>query len=128
MSDKQINPSIKEAENSSNLTNIPPGLIQKIKQQFGDMDLFLDSEILCVADILPMYLELNDILVDLRKYISLKNEDIDVVRNGYLNLKNNRKAADILSEEEKSKMKIDLGVVYSSISKQLNQLKSPKQI
>ena len=128
MSDKQINPSIKEAENSSNLTNIPPGLIQKIKQQFDDMDLFLDSEILCVADILPMYLELNDILVDLRKYISLKNEDIDVVRNGYLNLKNNRKAADILSEEEKSKMKIDLGVVYSSISKQLNQLKSPKQI
>ena len=126
MSDKQINPSIKEAENSSNLTNIPPGLIQKIKQQFDDMDLFLDSEILCVADILPMYLELNDILVDLRKYISLKNEDIDVVRNGYLNLKNNRKAADILSEEEKSKMKIDLGVVYSSITKQLDQLKSPK--
>ena len=126
MSDKQINPSIKEAENSSNLTNIPPGLIQKIKQQFDDMDLFLDSEILCVADILPMYLELNDILVDLRKYISLKNEYIDVVRNGYLNLKNNRKAADILSEEEKSKMKIDLGVVYSSITKQLDQLKSPK--
>ena len=126
MSDKQINPSIKEAENSSNLTNIPPGLIQKIKQQFDDMDLFLDSEILCVADILPMYLELNDILVDLRKYISLKNEDIDVVRNGYLNLKNNRKAADILSEEEKSKMKFDLGDVYSSITKQLEQLKSPK--
>ena len=126
MSDKQINPSIKEAENSSNLTNIPPGLIQKIKQQFDDMDLFLDSEILCVVDILPMYLELNDILVDLRKYISLKNEDIDVVRNGYLNLKNNRKAADILSEEEKSKMKIDLGDVYSSITKQLDQLKSPK--
>ena len=126
MSDKQINPSIKEAENSSNITNIPPDLIQKIKQQFDDMDLFLDSEILCVADILPMYLELNDILVDLRKCISLKNEDIDVVRNGYLNLKNNRKAADILSEEEKSKMKIDLGDVYSSITKQLDQLKSPK--
>ena len=126
MSDKQINPSIKEAENSSNITNIPPDLIQKIKQQFDDMDLFLDSEILCVADILPMYLELNDILVDLRKYISLKNEDIDVVRNGYLNLKNNRKAADILSEEEKSKMKIDLGDIYSSITKQLDQLKSPK--
>ena len=84
--------------------------IQKMTQFFNDLNLILDTDTLSVADIVPMYLELCNSLEDLKNLINLQNEDINKIRQCYLNLKNNRKAADILSEEERKQMKIDLGV------------------
>ena len=93
--------------------------IQKMTQYFNDLNLILDTETLSVADIVQMYLELCNSLEDLKNLINLQNEDISKIRQCYLNLKNNRKAADILSEEEKKQMKIDLGVASSTVTKQL---------
>ena len=93
--------------------------IQKMTQFFNDLNLILDTDTLSVADIVPMYLELCNSLEDLKNLINLQNEDINKIRQCYLNLKNNRKAADILSEEEKKQMKIDLGVASSTVTKQL---------
>ena len=93
--------------------------IQKMTQFFNDLNLILDTDTLSVADIVPMYLELCNSLEDLKNLINLQNEDINKIRQCYLNLKNNRKAADILSEEERKQMKIDLGVASSTVSKQL---------
>ena len=93
--------------------------IQKMTQFFNDLNLILDTDTLSVADIVPMYLELCNSLEDLKNHINLQNEDINKIRQCYLNLKNNRKAADILSEEEKKQMKIDLGVASSTVTKQL---------
>ena len=94
--------------------------IQKMTQYFNDLNLILDTETLSVADILQMYLELCNSLEDLKNLINLQNEDISKIRQCYLNLKNNRKAADILTDEEKKQMKIDLGVASSTVSKQLS--------
>ena len=93
--------------------------IQKMTQYFNDLNLILDTETLSVADIVQMYLELCNSLEDLKNLINLQNEDINKIKQCYLNLKNNRKAADILSEEEKKQMKIDLGVASSTVTKQL---------
>jgi hypothetical protein len=93
--------------------------IQKMTQFFNDLNLILDTDTLSVADIVPMYLELCNSLEDLKNLINLQNEDINKIRQCYLDLKNNRKAADILSEEERKQMKIDLGVASSTVSKQL---------
>ena len=94
--------------------------IQKMTQYFNDLNLILDTETLSVADIVQMYLELCNSLEDLKNLINLQNEDISKIRQCYLNLKNNRKAADILTDEEKKQMKIDLGVDSSTVSKQLS--------
>ena len=94
--------------------------IQKMTQFFNDLNLILDTETLSVSDIVPMYLELCNSLEDLKNLINLQNEDISKIRQCYLNLKNNRKAADILSDEEKKQMKIDLGIANSTVSKQLS--------
>ena len=94
--------------------------IQKMTQYFNDLNLILDTETLSVSDIVQMYLELCNSLEDLKNLINLKNEDISKIRQCYLNLKNNRKAADILTDEEKKQMKIDLGVASSTVSKQLS--------
>ena len=94
--------------------------IQKMTQYFNDLNLILDTETLSVADIVQMYLELCNSLEDLKNLINLQNEDISKIRQCYLNLKNNRKAADILTDEEKKQMKIDLGVASSTVSKQLS--------
>ena len=94
--------------------------IQKMTQYFNDLNLILDTETLSVADIVQMYLELCNSLEDLKNLINLQNEDISKIRQCYLNLKNNRKAADILTNEEKKQMKIDLGVASSTVSKQLS--------
>ena len=94
--------------------------IQKMTQYFNDLNLILDTETLSVADIVQMYLELVNSLEDLKNLINLQNEDISKIKQCYLNLKNNRKAADILTDEEKKQMKIDLGVASSTVSKQLS--------
>ena len=93
--------------------------IQKMTQYFNDLNLMLDSDTLSVADIVQLYLELCNTFDDLKNLINLQNEDINKIKQCYLNLKNNRKAADILSEEEKKQMKIDLGVASSTVTKQL---------
>ena len=94
--------------------------IQKMTQYFNDLNLILDTETLSVSDIVQMYLELCNSLEDLKNLINLQNEDISKIRQCYLNLKNNRKAADILDDEEKKQMKIDLGVANSTITKLLS--------
>ena len=104
------------------ITNANPSIvaIQKMTQYFNDLNLILDTETLSVSDIVQMYLELCNSLEDLKNLINLQNEDISKIRQCYLNLKNNRKAADILTDEEKKQMKIDLGVASSTVSKQLS--------
>ena len=94
--------------------------IMKMKQLFNDLNLILDAEELFVADIIQMYLELCNSLEDLKNLINLQNEDISKIRQCYLNLKNNRKAAEILTDEEKEQMKKDLGEASSTVFKQLN--------
>ena len=94
--------------------------IQKMTQFFNDLNLILDNESINVSDIVPMYLELYNSLEDLKNLINLQNEDIVKIKQCYLNLKNNRKAADILTDEEKKQMKIDLGIANSTVSKQLS--------
>ena len=96
------------------------GDIQKMVQLFNDLNLLLDGDMISVADVVPIYLELCNALETLKNFINLQNEDISKVRLCYLNLKNNRKAADILSDEEKKQMKIDLSVASSTVNKQLN--------
>ena len=94
--------------------------IQKMTQYFNDLNLMLDSDALSVADIVQLYLELCNTFDDLKNLVDLRNEDIQKIKQCYLTLKNNRKAADILNEEEKKQMKIDLGVANSTITKLLS--------
>ena len=96
------------------------GDIQKMVQLFNDLNLVLDGEVLNVSDVVPLYLELCNALETLKNFINLQHEDISKIRQCYLNLKNNRKAIDNLSEEEKKQMKIDLNVASSTVNKQLN--------
>ena len=94
--------------------------IQKMTQYFNDLNLMLDSDTLSVADIVQLYLDLCNTFDDLKNLINLQHEDIHKIKQCYLNLKNNRKAADILNDEEKKQMKIDLGVANSTITKLLS--------
>ena len=94
--------------------------IQKMTQYFNDLNLMLDSDSLSVADIVQLYLELCNTFDDLKNLINLQHEDIHKIKQCYLNLKNIRKAADILNDEEKKQMKIDLGVANSTITKLLS--------
>ena len=94
--------------------------IQKMTQSFNDLNIYLDSETLNVSDVVPLYFELWNNLEDLKNLINLQNEDINKIKQCYLNLKNNRKAADILTDEEKKQMKVDLGLANSTVSKQLS--------
>ena len=94
--------------------------IQKMEQYFDDLILILDSEALCVADIVPIYLELWNIFEGLKNLINLQSENISKIKQCYLNLKNNREAAEILTDEERKQMKIDLEKAMSTISKQLS--------
>ena len=94
--------------------------IQKMTQYFNDLNLMLDSDSLSVADIVQLYLELCNTFDDLKNLINLQHEDIHKIKQCYLNLKNNRKAANILNDEEKKQMKIDLGVANSTITKLLS--------
>ena len=96
------------------------GDIQKMTQLFNDLNIILDTENLTVFDVVPAYLELCNSLENLKNFIKLQHENIIKIKNCYLNLKNNRKAADVLTEDEKSQMKIDLSVANSTISSQLS--------
>ena len=96
------------------------GDIQKMTQLFNDLNIILDQDSLTVYDVVPTYLELCNSLENLKNFINLQNEDIAKIRNCYLNLKNNKKASDVLTEEERSQMKIDLSVANSTISSQLS--------
>ena len=104
---------------------IHPDAFIKMEQNFCELDKFLstDPETLTVADILLFYLELYNIIVDLSKYINLKDDNIRKIKECYLNLKNNREAAEIISEEEQKQMKTDLSVAHSTIMKQLESIK-----
>ena len=109
--------------NQGNVQNNPKpvlGDIQKMTQLFNDLNIILDTENLTVFDVVPAYLELCNSLENLKNFIKLQHEDIIKIKNCYLNLKNNRKAADVLTEDEKSQMKIDLSVANSTISSQLS--------
>ena len=96
------------------------GDIQKMTQLFNDLNIILDQDSLTVYDVVPTYLELCNSLDNLKNFIKLQHEDIAKIRTCYLNLKNNKKASDVLSEEERSQMKIDLSVANSTISSQLS--------
>ena len=101
-------------------SQIPPILVQKMTQYFDDLNIFLEEEVLCVTDVIVNYLELYNTIDELKKYINIENEEIKIIKECYLSLKKGRKDADILSEEEKEKMKKDLNLAYASITKQLN--------
>ena len=96
------------------------GDIQKMTQYFNDLNIFLDQDPVSVIDVLPTYIELNNSLENLKNFINLQNEDIAKIKTCYLNLKNNKKAADILTMEEKMQMKSDLSVASSTVTNQLN--------
>ena len=98
------------------------GDIQKMTQLFNDLNIILDQDSLTVFDVVPAYLELCNSLENLKNFIKLQHEDIAKIRTCYLNLKNNKKASDILTEEERSQMKIDLSVANSTISSQLSSV------
>ena len=104
------------------ITNPKPvlGDIQKMTQLFNDLNIILDQDSLTVIDVVPAYLELCNSLENLKNFIKLQHEDIAKIKTCYLNLKNNKKASDILTEEERSQMKIDLSVANSTISSQLS--------
>jgi len=97
------------------------GDIQKMTQFFNDLNILLDqTEILTVSDVLTTYFDLCNSLENLKNFIKLQHEDIVKIKNCYLNLKNNKKASDIISNEEKTQMKNDLNIANSTISTQLN--------
>ena len=106
-----------------NILHIPPILIQNIVQGFNDLNLILDDKILSIADIFNLYHNLYNNLEDIKKYINLPNTDFTKIKKCYLNLKNNRKANEILSEEEKKQMKLDLEINYTNITNILNNIK-----
>ena len=89
-------------------------------QLFNDLNIILDQDSLTVYDVVPTYYELCNSLENLKNFIKLQHEDIAKIRTCYLNLKNNKKASDVLTEEERSQMKIDLSVANSTISNQLS--------
>jgi len=98
------------------------GDIQKMTQYFNDLNGYLDLDPLTVSDVITVYMDLCNSLENLKNFIKLQHEDIIKIKNCYLNLKNNRKAADIITAEEKSQMKIDLNIANSTISAQLSAM------
>ena len=115
---------LKEREHEDeNKLHIPPILIQNIVQGFNDLNLILDDKILSIADIFNLYHNLYNNLEDIKKYINLPNTDFTKIKKCYLNLKNNRKANEILSEEEKKQMKLYLEINYTNITNILNNIK-----
>ena len=68
-----------------------------------DLNFLLDSDVLSVADITSFLFEFSNSIENLKNIININIEDISKIKEYYLNLKNNRKAGDILSEGEKRK-------------------------
>ena len=98
----------------------PYTIIQKITQNMIDLNFLLDSDVLSVADITSFLFEFSNSIENLKNIININIEDINKIKEYYLNLKNNRKAGDILSEGEKKKMKKDLEIASKVITKQLS--------
>ena len=90
-----------------------------MSQYLNDLNIILDQDSLTVYEVIPAYNELCNFIDKLKNFINLQHEDIAKIKNCYLNLKNNKKASDILTEEEKSQMKIDLSIDSTTISNQL---------
>ena len=85
-----------------------------------DLNFLLDSDVLSVADITSFLFEFSNSIENLKNIININIEDISKIKEYFLNLKNNRKAGDILSEGEKKKMKKDLGIASKVITKQFS--------
>ena len=85
-----------------------------------DLNFLLDSDVLSVADITSFLFEFSNSIENLKNIININIEDISKIKEYYLNLKNNRKAGDILSVGEKKKMKKDLGIASKVITKQFS--------
>ena len=98
----------------------PYTIIQKITQNMIDLNFLLDSDVLSVADITSFLFEFSNSIENLKNIININIEDINKIKEYYLNLKNNRKAGDILSEGEKKKMKKDLEIASKVITKQIS--------
>ena len=98
----------------------PYTIIQKITQNMIDLNFLLDSDVLSVADITSFLFEFSNSIENLKNIININIEDISKIKEYFLNLKNNRKAGDILSEGEKKKMKKDLGIASKVITKQIS--------
>ena len=98
----------------------PYTIIQKITQNMIDLNFLLDSDVLSVADITSFLFEFSNSIENLKNIININIEDISKIKEYYLNLKNNRKAGDILSEGEKKKMKKDLEIDSKVITKQFS--------
>ena len=96
------------------------GDIQKMTQYFNDLNIILEQDTLTVYEVTPTYNELCNYIDNLKNFINVQHEDIVKIKNCYLNLKNNKKASDILTEEERSQMKVDLSVASTTISNQLS--------
>ena len=101
------------------INNLSPYVnMQRATQYFIDLDLLLDSEELNVADISGMLFELWNSIENLKNVININKEEINKIKEYYLHLKNNRKAEDILSDEEKEKMKINLDIASHAVGEQ----------
>ena len=85
-----------------------------------DLNFLLDSDVLSVADITSFLFEFSNSIENLKNIININIEDISKIKEYFLNLKNNRKAGDILSEGEKKKMKKDLEIASEVITKQFS--------
>lgn len=96
------------------------GDIQKMTQFFNDLNILLDEDTVTVLDVLPTYTELNGSLENLKNFINLQNEDIAKIKACYFNLKNQKKAADVLTDVEKMQMKSELNIANSVVTGQLN--------
>ena len=65
-----------------------------------------------------MLFELWNSIENLKNVININKEEINKIKEYYLHLKNNRKAEDILSDEEKEKMKINLDIASHAVEEQ----------
>ena len=92
-----------------------------MSQYFYDLNIILDQDSLTVYEVIPTYNEFYNLIGKLKNFINLQHEDIAKIKNCYLNLKNNKKASDILTEEERSQMKIDLSFATTTIYTELNK-------
>ena len=97
------------------------GDVQEMSKYFYDLNIILDQDSLTVYEVIPTYNEFYNLIGKLKNFINLQHEDIAKIKNCYLNLKNNKKASDILTEEERSQMKIDLSFATTTIYTELNK-------
>ena len=91
--------------------------IRKITQVFNTLNMFLDADESFASDISEILFDLWNSIKNLKNIININNEEINKINQYYLNLKNTKKDEDILSQEKKEKIKIDLRTASSFINK-----------